>query len=90
VYDQSDVIADPHRPEVLVFGLFELVEAHAGIGRIELQVERRSFDSLLFITSQTGEAFSESVGDEKYHLSQPGLAGTKQVSTTDDTTGANV
>ncbi len=64
---QPDVAAHPNRPEVLVLGLLELVEAHAGIGRIELQVERRCLDGLLLVPCQSGEAVSEGIGDAKFH-----------------------
>ena len=65
--DQPDVAVHPHRPEVLVLRLVELVEAHAGIGRVELQVERRRLDGLLLVAGQSGEAVGESVGDAKFH-----------------------
>ena len=64
VNDQPDVAAHPHRPEILVLRLVELVEAHAGIGRIELQVERRRLDGLA-LARQPGEAVGEGVGDAK-------------------------
>ena len=67
VNDQPDVAAHPHRPEVLVLCLVELVEAHAGIGRVELQVERRRLDGLLLVAGQSGEAVGEGVGDAEFH-----------------------
>ena len=67
VNDQPDVAADPHRPEVLVLRLVELVEAHAGIGRVELQVEGRRLDGLLLVAGQAGEAVGEGVGDAEFH-----------------------
>ena len=67
VNDQPDVAIDPHRPEILVLHLVELVEAHAGIGWVELQVERRRLDGLLFVASQSGEAVGERVGNAKFH-----------------------
>ena len=67
VNNQPDVAADPHGPEVLVLRLVELVETHARIGRIELQVEGCGFDGFLFLFRQTGKTVGESVGDEKIH-----------------------
>jgi hypothetical protein len=66
--DQPDVAVNPHRPEILVLRFIELVEAHARIGRVKLQVERRRLHSLLLIASQTGEAVSEGVGNSKLHF----------------------
>ena len=67
VYDQPDISADPHRPEVLVLCLVEFVETHARTGRIELQVKRRRFDGFLLVTGQAGEAVGKCVGDPKLH-----------------------
>src|SRR6266516_3150184 len=67
VNDQPDVAAYSHRPKVFVPHLIELVEAHAGIGRIELQVERRRLDGLLLVAGQSGEAVGECVGDAELH-----------------------
>ena len=68
VDDQPDVAVDPHRPEVLVLRLVELVEAHSGTGRIDLQVERGGLDGLLLVAGQPGEAVGECVRDAKFHL----------------------
>lgn len=65
--DQSDVAAHANRPEILVPRLVELVKAHAGVSRVELQVERRGFSDLLFLPGQPGEAVGEGVGDEEVH-----------------------
>jgi hypothetical protein len=43
------------------------MKTHAGTGRIQLQVEGRGFDRLLFITSQLGKAVSEGIGDTEVH-----------------------
>jgi hypothetical protein len=48
-----------HRPEIFVSDLSELVEAHAGLGRIELQVEGRGLDGLLLVAGQAREAVGE-------------------------------
>jgi hypothetical protein len=52
VDDQADVTGDAHRPEVFVSGSVELVEAHTGVGRVDLQIECRGFDGLLFLGAQ--------------------------------------
>lgn len=49
VNNQANIAARPHRPEVLVPGAIQLVETHAGAGRIQLQVEGRCFDELLLV-----------------------------------------
>jgi hypothetical protein len=67
VNDQPDVAIHPHRPELFVLRLVQLMETHAGIGRIELQVERRRLDGLLLLASEPGEAVGEGVGDPKFH-----------------------
>lgn len=43
MHDQPKVTTDPHRPEPMILGFGELVEAHSGTRRIELQVEGRGF-----------------------------------------------
>ena len=58
---------DPHRPEVLVLRLVELVELHARVGRVHLQVEGRGLDGLLLVAGQPGEAVGEGVGDAEFH-----------------------
>ena len=65
VDDQPDVAADPHRPEVLVLRLVELVELQPGLRRVDLQVEGRRLDGLLLVAGQAGEAVGEGVGDEE-------------------------
>jgi hypothetical protein len=70
VHNQPDVAADPHRPKILVLRLVELVEVHAGIGRVELQVECSRFDGLLFFATESGEAVGKGVGDAKFHNQQ--------------------
>ena len=61
VHYQPDVTADTHRPEVFVFGLVKLVQAHARIDRVHLQVERGGFDELLLVAGELGEAVSKRV-----------------------------
>jgi hypothetical protein len=67
VNDQPDIAADPDRPEVFVLGLVELVELHAGIGRVHLQVKGRGLHGLLLVTGQSGEAVGKRVGDAEFH-----------------------
>jgi uncharacterized protein YndB with AHSA1/START domain len=70
VNDEPDVAVNAHRPEILIFCLVELVEAHAGINRIELQVER-GLDGFLLITCQSGEAVGEGIGKTEFHRIRP-------------------
>ena len=63
VNDQADVAAHAHGPEVLVLRLVEPVKAHAGVGWIDLQVERRRLDRLLLVAGEPAEAVGEGVGD---------------------------
>lgn len=45
---------------------------HPGVRRVELQVESRGLDRLLFFTGQAGEAVGESVGNaELSHFPSP-------------------
>jgi hypothetical protein len=67
VQDDADVTACTHRPEVLVFGLLDPMQAHAGMRRVQLQVERRGFDRLLLVAGQAGQAVGEGVGDAEVH-----------------------
>ena len=67
VNDQPEVTAYAHRPEVLVLGLVELVEAHAGIGRVDLQIESRRLNALLLIAGQASEAIRKRVSDAEFH-----------------------
>ena len=71
VNDQPDVAAHPHRPEVLVLGFVDLVEAHAGIGRVELQVESRRLDGFLLVAGQAAKTVGEGVGDAEVHNFKP-------------------
>src|SRR3990167_6480877 len=75
VDDQTNIAAHPHRPEILVPRLVQLVEAQARIGRIDLQVERRGLGGFLLIAGEFGEAVGEGVGDEKVHHSAPARQG---------------
>ena len=65
--DEPDVVTHTNRPEVFVFGLFELVQTHPGVRRIELQVERGRLDDFLLITSQPCQAIGKGVGDAEFH-----------------------
>jgi hypothetical protein len=67
VDDQPNVAADPHRPEVLVLRLLELVELHARGRRVDLEVERRRLDGLLLVARESGQAVGEGVGDAEVH-----------------------
>lgn len=65
--DQPDIATDPYRPEVGILGAVELVKAHAGVGRVYLQIEGRGLDHLLLFAGQLGEAVGEGVGDAEFH-----------------------
>jgi hypothetical protein len=65
VNNDPEIGVDAHRPEVRVLRAVELVERHAGRGRIDLQVERRSLGRLLFLRRKASEAVGEGVGDEE-------------------------
>ena len=65
VDDQSDVAADAYRPEVLVLRLVELLEAHARVGLIQLQIKGRRLRGLLFLACEPREAVGECVSDAK-------------------------
>jgi two-component system, LytTR family, response regulator len=71
VNDKADLWIDSCRPEILVLRFVEFVEAYAGTGRIELHVECRGLDGLLFIAGQTGKAVRESVGNALLPKLQP-------------------
>lgn len=49
--------------------IFELGEAHATVGRVELQLKRHRLASLLLLAGETREAVGEGVGDEEFHSS---------------------
>ena len=68
VHYHADVTADSDRPEIRVLRSVELVEAHAGTGRIELKVEGRGLDRLLLLASQLGQAVCEGIGDAELHV----------------------
>ncbi len=67
VNDDADVAASTRRPKVLVFGLFNAVQADAWLRRVDLQVKRRGFDPLLLVAGQACQAVGEGVGDAKVH-----------------------
>ena len=74
VNDQPDVAGDPHGPEVLVPRLVELVQFHARLRRVELQVEGGGLDGLLLVAGQAGEAGGEGVGDAEFHQASPAMS----------------
>ena len=67
VNDQPDVAANTHGPEILVLRLGELVEAHARVGWIYLEVGGRGLDGFLLFPGQASEAVGEGVGDAQFH-----------------------
>ena len=67
VNDEPEVAAHPHRPEVFVLRLVELVKAHPRTRGIHLQVKGRRLNSFLLVAGQAREAVGESVGDAEIH-----------------------
>ena len=70
VKDDANVAARTHRPEVLVFGLLNPVQAHAGVRRVQLQVKRCGLDRFLLVASQARQAVGEGVGYAEVHDAQ--------------------
>jgi hypothetical protein len=52
---------------MLVFGLLDAVQAHAGVLRVQLQVKRCGLDSLLLVTRQPCQAVGKGVSYTKIH-----------------------
>ena len=71
VDDEAQVAADAHRPEVFVLRLVEPVELHAGVGRVELEVEGGGLDGLLLVSGQARKTARECVCNEKVHRVRP-------------------
>jgi len=69
MYDQPDVFADPYRPEIFIPCLVQFVKAHAGTGRIELQIKGGGFDRFLLVAGEFGKAVGEGVGYAEVHKS---------------------
>jgi hypothetical protein len=68
--DNSNVSANPDRPEVRVLGAFQLVKLQARMGGVQLEIERGGFDSFLLVTRQSGKAVCERVCDSEFHAYQ--------------------
>ena len=66
---EPDVPTDSYRPEVLVPRLVELVELHARVRWIDLEIEGRGLGGLLLVAHQPGEARCKRVGDSELHHS---------------------
>jgi len=67
VDDQADVVADPHRPEIRIFRPVKLVELHAGIGRVHLEVESRGLDRFLLLPGELRKALGKGIGNAEFH-----------------------
>jgi hypothetical protein len=67
VHDQPNIAAHPNRPESPILGFVELVKLQTRMRWVQLEIERRSLDGLLFIAGQFGEAVRERVGNSKFH-----------------------
>ena len=59
--NDADVAARARRPEVFVFGLLNPVQAHAGVRRVQLEVEGCGFDGLLLVAGKAGQTVGECV-----------------------------
>ncbi len=66
--DQADVVVDAKRPEIRVARSVESMKAQAGTRWVQLEIERRRLDRLLFGTGQPSEAAREGVGYPKFQL----------------------
>ena len=69
VYDQTNVAAYPHRPEILVFGFVEAVKAQSRTGRIQLEVKSGRFNRFLLLSSQSRQAVGEGICNAEFHQS---------------------
>lgn len=61
-------------PEALVLRTIELVELHARIDRIQLQIDGRGLRRLLLFASQPGEIARKRVGNAEIHVRQTAAA----------------
>src|SRR5215472_16360962 len=68
VHDQSDVVIDPHRPEIQVAGPIEPMEAEAGTREVQLQIKRRRLDRFLLRAIEPRETGGEGIGDTEFHV----------------------
>ena len=71
VNDQPNIPADPHRPEVPVPSLVELVELHPSAHGVHLEIEGRRLDRLLLVAGHPRQAVGERVGDTEIHYADP-------------------
>ena len=67
VHDQADIAADAHGGKIGILGAVEFVKAHAGAGRVDLQVEDRGLDRFLFLVAQLGQAVDKGICNAKFH-----------------------
>ena len=67
VNDQPDIQAHPHRPEVGIFGLVELVELEPRLRRVQLEIEGRRLHRLLLIAGKLGEAVRKRIRNPEFH-----------------------
>lgn len=61
--DQTNVAAHPNRPEIFITRLVQLVEAHARIGWVHLQIKGGGLDGFLLLAGKFGETICEGIGD---------------------------
>ena len=67
MHDQAEIAADPYRPEVRVSRMVELVQLHARVRLVELQIKGGGFDRFLLFAGQPRQALREGVGNAEFH-----------------------
>lgn len=72
--DDLSPVRSPHRPEAFVLRPIKPAEAHARIGWVDLQIERRHLDGLLSVASPASEAVDKRVGDAEVHYSASSIS----------------
>jgi hypothetical protein len=71
MHDQADITADPHRQEVRISRFVELVQLHARLRRVHLQVEGSDFDRFLLLAREPRQTLRERVGNAEFHYCIP-------------------
>src|SRR5580704_7778780 len=67
VYDQTNIAAYPHGPEILIFGFVEAVKTQSRTGRIQLEVKRGGLDCFLLVSGQSRQTVGEGICDAEFH-----------------------
>ena len=71
VDNQTNVVADPDRPEVSITGLINPMKLQSGLRRIDLQIKGGGLYGLLLVASQFGQAIDERIGDAEFQVIGP-------------------